>query len=110
MRFLVKWTERVIICITTPTFSILVNGKPYGNIHPSKGLRQGDHLSPYLFLLHAEGFTSLLAKAELEGRINGVSICRRAPKVSNLLFADDSLLFCQTTQTEVMAIAEILMH
>ena len=86
-------------CITTPSFSILVNGRPYGNIVLSRGLRQGDLLSLYLFLLCAEGFTSLLAKAELDGSIKGVSICKRAPKISNLLFADDSLLYCQATYT-----------
>ena len=81
-------------CVTTPSFSVRINGKAYGNILPSKGLRQGDPLSPYLFILCAEGFTSLLTKAEGEGKLHGVSICRRAPSVSHLLFADDSLFFC----------------
>ena len=102
------WIKRVMSCITTPSFSILVNGRPCGNIIPSRGLRQGDPLSPYLFLLCAKGFTSLLAKAKLDGSINGVSICRRAPKISNLLFANDSLLFYQATHIEVVAITEIL--
>ena len=94
MGFPAMWIERVMSCVTTPTFSILVNGKPYGMVHPSRGIRQGEPLSSYLFLLCAEGFTTLLAKAELEGRIRGVSICRGAPRATNLLFADDSLLFC----------------
>ena len=94
MGFPAVWTERVMSCVTTPSFSILVNGKPYVMVHPSRGIRQEDPLSPYLFLLCAEGFTALFAKAELEGRIKGVFICRGAPKVTNLLFADDSLLFC----------------
>ena len=97
------WIKRVMSCIITPSFSILVNGRPCGNIIPSRGLRQGDPFSPYLFLLCVEGFTSLLAKAELDGIIKGVSICRRAPRISNLLFANDSQLFCQATQTEVVA-------
>ena len=50
----------------------------------------------------------MLAKAELEGRIKGVSICRGAPRVSNLLFANDSLLFCQAILNEGQAIMEIL--
>ena len=65
-------------------------------------------ISPYLFLLCAEGLTALLKKAESEGRIKGVSICRGAPKVTNLMFADDSLLFCQATRAEGETIAEIL--
>ena len=50
----------------------------------------------------------MLVKAKLERRINGVFICREAPKVTNLLFADDSLLFCQAIQNEREAIMEIL--
>ena len=102
------WIERVMSCVTTPSFSILVNGKPYGMIQPSRGIRQGDPISPYLFLLCVEGLTALLNKAESEGRIKGVSICRGAPKITNLMFADDSLLFCQATQAEGETIANIL--
>ena len=87
-----KWIQWVMGCVTTPSFSILINGKEYGNIRPSRGIRQGDPLSPYLFLLCAEGFTSLLEKGELDGRIRGASICRRVPKISNLMFADDSII------------------
>ena len=94
MGFPAVWIERVMSCITTPSFSILVNDKPYGMVHPSCGICQGDPRSPYLFLLCAGGFMALLAKAELEGRISGVYICRGAPKVTNLLFANDSMLFC----------------
>ena len=95
-------------CVTTTSFSILLNRKPYGNVLPSRGIRQGDPLSPYLFLLYAEGFTSLLAKAKNDGKIHGASICRGTLKVSNLLFADDSLLFCRATQNEVEVISEVL--
>ncbi|KAL0011163.1 hypothetical protein SO802_006271 [Lithocarpus litseifolius] len=102
------WIDRVMSCVTTTSLSILINGKPYGLIHPSRGIRQGDPLSPYLFLLCAEGFTALLKEAESEGRIKGVSICRGAPQITNLMFADDSLLFCQATRAEGETITEIL--
>ena len=89
-----EWINRVMSYVSTPSFLVRINGKAYGNIIPSRGLRQGDPLSPYLFLLCVEGFTSLLFKAESVGRLHGVQICRRAPCISNLLFVDDSLIFC----------------
>ena len=58
-------------------------------------MRQGDPLSPYLFLLCAEGFSALLSKAEEEGMFSGVKICRNALSISHLLFADDSLILIQ---------------
>ena len=73
------WVDRVMGCVTSAHFLVLINGTPYGNFSPSRGLCQGDPLSPYLFLLCIEGFISLLQKSELEGRIKGVSVCRRAP-------------------------------
>ena len=64
--FLEIWIDRVMCCVFTPSFSVCINGKAYGNITPSRGLRQGDPLFPYLFLLCAKGFTSLLVRAKVE--------------------------------------------
>ena len=95
------WVDKVMSCVSTPSFSVRINGKAYGNITPSRGIRQGDPLSPYLFLLCVEGFTSLLAREELEGRLHGVALCKNATSITNLLFADDSLIFCQANKDEV---------
>jgi ribonuclease HI len=71
-------------------------------------LRQGDPLSPYLFLQCAEGFHSLLKKAESNGDIQGVSLCRGGPKITHLFFADDSLLFAKATTTACEKIQSML--
>ncbi|KAL0008819.1 hypothetical protein SO802_010321 [Lithocarpus litseifolius] len=68
------WIDRVMTCVTSPTFSVCINGKAYGNIKPSRGIRQGNPLSPYLFLMCAEGFSSLLAKAEEDRWIHGEEV------------------------------------
>ena len=102
------WIERVMSCVTTTSFFVLVNGRPFGNVLPSKGIRQGDPLSPYLFLLCTKGFTSLLDRAEIGRTLHGVSISRNAPKITNLLFADDSLIFSRASSAEINSIVEIL--
>ena len=106
--FLEVWVDRVRRCVSTPSFSVRINGKAYGNVIPSRGLCQGDPLSPYLFLICAKGFTSLLAKAELDGRLHGVAVCRTAPQITNLLFAEDSLIFCQANKDEVQVVSDTL--
>jgi len=75
-----------------------VNGGLTEQISPSRGLRQGDPLSPYLFLLCAEGFSGLINDAEARGIIQGVTICARAPSITHLLFADDSLLLLKANE------------
>ena len=103
-----RWISLIQSCIQTVSFSIPVNGEPPGNFTPKMGLHQGDSLSPYLFLLCAEGLHSLLQQAESSGASNGVSLCSAAPKISHLLFADGSLLFCQVTSQECTHILDIL--
>ena len=108
MGFHAKWVQLIMACITTAHFSVLVNGKPTGYILPSKGLRQGDPLSPYLFLFCAEGLTMLLRKAETDGIIKGVVASRGGPCISHLLFADDSLLFCRASVEECQQVISLL--
>jgi hypothetical protein len=69
----------------------MVNEAPIGLIQPSRGLRQGDPLSPYLFLLCAERLSALLSSTESVGRITGVPMAVGGVKISHLLFVDDSI-------------------
>lgn len=75
---------------------------------PTRGLRQGDPLSPYLFLLCTEGLTSLLSHAEWSDELKGVQVCRDAPTISNLLFADDSLILMHATSGNANCLRRIL--
>ena len=108
MSFGDTWVNLIMQCISKANYSVLINGEPHGRITPSRGLCQGDPLSPYLFLLCTEGFHGLLRKAEENGDIRGVSICRSAPKLTDLLFADDSLIFCRAKTNECEKLLEIL--
>ena len=63
MGFNDRWVALVMECVTTVTYSLLVNGEPQGNIKPSRGIRQGNPLSPYLFMLCSEGLNRLIQRA-----------------------------------------------
>ena len=108
MGFNEKWIMLVMNCISSVSYSVIINGTTYGNIIPSRGLRQGDPLSPYLFLLCAEGLSALINDVARNNQLNGISIYRGAPKVSHLFFADDSLLFCKANSNERNKLKEIL--
>lgn len=81
--------------VSSASFSILVNGSPRGHIVMSKGFRQGDPLSLYLFLLCTEGLISLLNRPDQEFQIPGIKLCRGAPSINHLLVVDDNVLFCK---------------
>ena len=108
MGFSDTWVALIMECITTMSFSILVNGEPKGVIVPSHGFRQRDPLSPHLFLFCAEGLNALLRNAADEGVINGFSLRRNGPKLTHLFFADDCLIFCRSTFEECNKIQELL--
>ena len=108
MGFNNQWVDLMMECITSASYSILINGEPHGHIKASRGLRQGDLLSPYLFLMCTEGLHGLINKAVSSGDIKGVSICRNGPKLTHLLFADDSLIFCRAKEDECLKLLEIL--
>ena len=86
-------------------YSILINRQPYGTITPTRGIRQGDPLSPYFFIVCAEGLSSLLQMAEREGRITGLPIVRGGVKLNHMFFANDSIFFfCKANVFESMNI------
>ena len=86
MGFDTMWVNPMMQCVTTVTYSIRLNGKPYGHIIYSQGLRQGDTISPFLFLFYAEGLSSLLQKATSAGSIKGVVASPQGPQISHLFF------------------------
>ena len=58
-----RWIKLLMLCVTTVSYSVIVNGEPKGLIHPSRGIRQGDPISPFLFLPCTEGFHGLINQA-----------------------------------------------
>lgn len=108
MGFSSWWVTLVLQCVSTVGYSIVHGDHELGPIYPSRGLRQGDPLSPYLFIICAEGLSSLLRRFEAQKKIQGVKIYRKAPTLSHMFFADDSYLFCKATLTESEGVLEQL--
>uniref|UniRef100_A0A803Q6Y9 CCHC-type domain-containing protein n=1 Tax=Cannabis sativa TaxID=3483 RepID=A0A803Q6Y9_CANSA len=76
------WVNLVMKCVTSATLSFNINGAVKGSVVPQRGLRQGDLLSPYLFLIFSEGLSALLQHEESLGHLKGLSIARGAPAIS----------------------------
>ncbi|RVW28251.1 putative glucan 1,3-alpha-glucosidase [Vitis vinifera] len=98
-------------CISTAKFSIMINGVPAGFFSNSKGLRQGDPLSPYLFVLGMEVLSNLIRRAVDGGFLSGCRIQGRGEEemiVSHLLFADDTIIFCEARKEQLSALSWIL--
>jgi hypothetical protein len=108
MGFSDKWVHWMIMCVETVDYSVLVNGEKVGPAIPGRGLRQGDPLSPYLFILCAEGLSALISRAETTGDLTGTAIYRGAPRVTHLLFADDCFLFFKACDRQAQTMKNIL--
>ena len=106
--FASDWVRRVMGCVSTVSFTFKVNGAIVGNVNPHRGLRQGDPISPYLFLFVAEAFSGLLSSAARDNLIHGAKVCNGAPRIPHLFFADDSILFARANLQECSKIASII--
>ncbi|KAG7572302.1 Endonuclease/exonuclease/phosphatase superfamily [Arabidopsis suecica] len=103
-----EWIQLIMACVKSVKYQVLINGAPYGEIIPTRGLRQGDPLSPYLFVICTEMLVKMLQRAEQKGLITGLKVARGAPPISHLLFADDSMFYCKEKDEELNQIIRII--
>mgnify|MGYP001010734475 CR=1 FL=1 len=106
--FAEKWIQWIMTCVKTVKYSVRFNGNLLQSFTPTCGLRQGDPISPYLFLLCAEAFSAMLHHAEQSGKLKGIKVCNGAPSINHLLFADNSLLLMEANARNAQEVNRIL--
>lgn len=102
------WYDLIHQCISTTSISIMLNGSSCKTYRPTRGLRKGDPLSPYLFILVMESFSRCLLHAENCQLRHGLKVTNEDPSISHLLFADDCLIFAKAFHSEVQNLLSLI--
>ncbi|XP_060969607.1 uncharacterized protein LOC133036861 [Cannabis sativa] len=102
------WIGLTLSCVNSIRYHVINSGQKMGPIVPTRGIRQGCPLSPYLFIVCAEGLSSLVRHYEATRLITGCKVARSAPTISHLLFADDSYVYCQASEEEANHVLQLL--
>lgn len=108
LKFEDDYISKVLTRVSTMSYAVLVNGQLSVTINPTKGLHQGDPISCYLYLICAEGLSSLLHEAEVKACIKGFKVARNNPTLTHIFFADDSIVYCNATTTEWLEVEKVL--
>lgn len=95
-------------CISTVSMSVLLNGSPGDIFYPERCLREGDPLTPYLFILCMEFLSKCLLSAESKGLYNGIRVTPDCPPISRLFVADDCLIFLNAIPSEARVLHDII--
>ncbi|KAL4304011.1 hypothetical protein GQ457_10G010470 [Hibiscus cannabinus] len=106
--FVPSWVDLIMRCVSSVSSQVRVRGTISAPFLPQRGLRQGDPLSPFLFLFCTEGLSATLLMAQREGHLLGVRASKHGPPINHLLFADDSLFFLRNDISEVQCLKDIL--
>ncbi|KAB2625965.1 hypothetical protein D8674_017625 [Pyrus ussuriensis x Pyrus communis] len=106
--FCLQWRNLVMGCVKTVEFAIILNGQPGRPFIPSRGICQGDPLSPYLFILVGEVLARLIQQAVDKRQLTGVQLNFGGPIISHLFFADDTLIFMRANKQNCDSLMKIL--
>jgi hypothetical protein len=101
------WLKWIRACIFNSSMSVLVNGSPTEDFKVGRGLRQGDPLSPFLFLIAAEGLAGLMRQAVSLGKFKGYQVSNNI-QFQMLQFADDTIMLGEGTRENLWTIKTLL--
>ncbi|XP_076912816.1 uncharacterized protein LOC143571213 [Bidens hawaiensis] len=103
-----RWCKWIFGIISSARSSVLVNGSPTFEFQCYKGLRQGDPISPFLFIIVMEAFSCMLRRANEVGVFNGIKTLRNEPTLSHLFYADDAMIMGEWSPGYVKNVARLL--
>ena len=106
--FSAQWVTWIMQCVAGPSMSVLWNGEQTKAFKPARGLRQGDPLSPYLFVLCMERLCHLIEEEVGKKAWKPISISRGGPKLSHICFADDLIFFAEASVRQIRVIRRVL--
>ncbi|KAL9676110.1 hypothetical protein QQ045_004323 [Rhodiola kirilowii] len=106
--FLEEWISMVMRCINSVAYVVRVNELLTEEIKPGRGIRQGNPLSPFLFLICSEWLNLKVKEYQRRRKLNGVKVYRGAPEITHLLFVDDSMFFLRATVKNAENLKNIL--
>lgn len=99
MNFCRKWIRWIMNCVNSVTFKVQLSGRIIAEITPQRGLRQGDPLSPYIFIIASEALSAMIHAHEDDGSLKGIKLARGSPPLTHCMFADDTIMFLNATTT-----------
>lgn len=97
MGFVERWISLVMGCVKSVAFAIIKNGQSERRFKPLRGIRQGDLISPYLFLFISDVFSRMISKAVDSNVLQGIKFGHKGPSISHIIFANDTLVFLKAT-------------
>ncbi|XP_027082422.1 uncharacterized protein [Coffea arabica] len=103
-----RWIDMIWLLISSCHFSVLLNGKPYGFFRSSRGLHQGDPLSPALFIIAAEVLSRGLNTLVGDRQFSPYFVARGYPPLTHLAYTDDIIIFCNGSKRSLACVMEVL--
>lgn len=98
----------IMKCVCSAKYHICHAGRRFGSIVPTRGIRQGDPLSSYLFLICMEGLSILIQEYETRNNLAGIQVARGAPRLTHMFFADDTYIYCKVQMDQTDHVLDLL--